>query len=77
MHNGILFCLTYILCNIITIRLCKWGEDMDDGEVSNPNRNSSALSEPVNAKDQMSFGYSNARQAMVASKAERGRVFHL
>ena len=77
MHNVILFCLTYILCNIITIRSCKWGGDIDDGEGSNPKRNSSALSEPVNARDEVSFGYSNARQAMVASKAERGRGFHL
>ena len=33
---------------------------MDDGEVSYPKRKSSALSEPVNAKDEVSFGYSNA-----------------
>ena len=46
---------------------------MDDGEVNNPKRNRSALSGPVNAKDKLSFGYSNARQAMVASKAERVR----
>ena len=48
--------------------------DMDDGEVSDPKRNRSALSKAVAAKDKLSFGSTNARPAMVASKAERAIV---
>ena len=48
--------------------------DMEDGEVSDPKRNKSALSKPVAAKDKLSLGCTNARPAIVASKAERELV---
>ena len=47
---------------------------MEDGEVSDPKRNKSALSKPVAAKDKLSLGCTNARPAIVASKAERELV---